>query len=319
MKYTGELAALGTATFFAIGTNLFTGAARRMGSVVLNRLRTAIGLVLLSTTLWLVHGAPWPVWATPAQVTLLALSGLVGFAFGDGWGFRSMVVLGAGRAALLSSTAPLFTVAIAWPVLGERPGPLTLLGMALTLGGIAIVLSQRDRVSGADAPAPPNPPDPALAAAPARVGHGEGSVIMGIVAGLLAGLGQAGGSVLSKLALRTGIDALSATVIRLGAAVIAIWGMAFLARDVRRSLAPLADRRTTALITGGSACGPLLGVTLSLVSLQYIPAGVAASITAFYPVLAILIASRFHGERLTPAILLGTLIAVAGVVVLFLR
>jgi len=61
------------------------------------------------------------------------------------------------------------------------------------------------------------------------------------------------------------------------------------------------------------------GVTLSLLALQHIEAGVAASITAFYPVLAILIAARFHGERLTLRIMTGALVAVAGVVVLFLR
>jgi drug/metabolite transporter (DMT)-like permease len=65
--------------------------------------------------------------------------------------------------------------------------------------------------------------------------------------------------------------------------------------------------------------GPFLGVTLSLAALQYIPAGVAASITAFYPVLTLLISSRFHGERITLRFMGGALVAVAGVVVLFLR
>ena len=44
----------------------------------------------------------------------------------------------------------------------------------------------------------------------------------------------------------------------------------------------------------------------------------AASITAIYPVLTLLLSSRFHGERLTLRTLAGALV-VAGVVVLFLR
>ena len=72
-------------------------------------------------------------------------------------------------------------------------------------------------------------------------------------------------------------------------------------------------------MAGGACCGPFLGVTLSLVALQRAEAGVVASITACYPVLAIVIASRFHGERLTARILLGALVTVAGVVVLFTR
>ena len=70
---------------------------------------------------------------------------------------------------------------------------------------------------------------------------------------------------------------------------------------------------------GGAIGGPFLGVTLSLAALQFIQAGVAASITAIYPLLTFLIAARFHGERLTARTLGGTAVAVAGVVVLFLR
>jgi len=46
---------------------------------------------------------------------------------------------------------------------------------------------------------------------------------------------------------------------------------------------------------------------------------VAASITAIYLVLTLVLSSRFHGERLTLRTMAGVLVAVAGVVVLFLR
>ena len=298
MKYAGELAALGTAVCWAAGSNFFAAAGRRMGSAVLNRLRITTAFVLLGLALWITHASPWPTWATPFQVGVLALSGLVGFVFGDGWGFRSLVILGPGRTALLSSTAPIFTAALAWPLLHETPGKLVLLGMALTLGGIAFVLYDRERLTHA---------------------HVEGSVAVGVMAGLFGAIGQAGGYVLSKLALRTGLDALSATVIRVAAATLVIWIMAFAARDTRRTLAALRDRRGAAFMTAGAVCGPFLGVTLSLTALQYIPAGVAASITAFYPVLTILIAARFHGERLTVRTVVGALVAVVGVIGLFVR
>ena len=60
----------------------------------------------------------------------------VGFVFGDGFNFKALVILGPGRGALLAGTAPLFTALLAWPVLGEHPGPLVLLGMLLTVGGV---------------------------------------------------------------------------------------------------------------------------------------------------------------------------------------
>jgi drug/metabolite transporter (DMT)-like permease len=108
-------------------------------------------------------------------------------------------------------------------------------------------------------------------------------------------------------------------VVRVSAAVVAVWVLAALGGQAARSLAALRDRRASAFMVGGAFCGPFLGVTLSLLALQYIEAGVAASITAIYPVLTLLISSRFHGERLTLRALGGTLVAVAGVIVLFLR
>ena len=255
-------------------------------------------MVMLAVTLLVLRGSPWPVWATPVQVALLASSGLVGFVFGDTWGFRALVILGPGRGALFAALAPLFTAAIAWPVLGERPGSLALLGMSLTLAGVAWVLQDQ----GSHEPH-----------------HAEGSRAMGVLGGVLGAVGQAVGLVLSKLGMRGGLDALSATVIRVTAATVGIWVLAALAREGRRTVGALRDRRATAFTAGGALAGPFLGVVLYLFAIQKVPAGVAASIVAFYPILAILIAARFQGERLTVRYLAGAVLAVAGVVVLFLR
>jgi len=282
VRFAGEFAALGTAVCWAAGSNFFAAAGRRMGSAVLNRLRITVAAVLLGTALLVMRGSPWPTWATSTQVGLLALSGLIGFVFGDTYYFRSLVILGPGRAALLASLAPLFTVLLAWPVLGEIPGPLALLGMALTLSGIFWVLWERGRREsvhgGTHRP----------------VADGSGSAAVGVVA-------------------------LSATVVRIAAAVVGVWALALVQGGAARSFEALRDRRGTLFMVGGAISGPFLGVTLSLTALKFIEAGVAASITAIYPLLTLLLASRFHGERLTLRVLGGTCVAVVGVVVLFLR
>jgi len=298
VRFAGEIAALGTAVCWAAGSNLFAAAGRRMGSLVLNRLRITVGFVLLATALWIVRGAPWPSWATSEQIGLLGVSGLIGFVFGDSFWFRSLVILGPGRASLLASTTPIFTTALGWAFLAEVPGPLALLGMSLTVGGIVWVLHERGAAVAA---------------------HVEGSAAVGVIAGLLGALGQAGGYVLSKRALTTGIDPLSATLIRVAAATVGIWVLAAIGRQVRVTVDALRDRRASAFMVGGAILGPFLGVLLSLVALQFVPAGVASSITAFYPVLAMAIAARFHGEPMTWRKLAGALVAVVGVVVLFAR
>ena len=298
MNYAGEFAALGTAVCFASASNLFATAAARMGSLTLNRLRITAAWAFLTVTMVLAHGAPWPTWATAPATLALALSGMIGFIFGDTFQFRSIVILGPGRASLLASTAPLFTTALAWPLLHQRPGPLALLGMMLTVSGTAFVMTEPSR---------------------RRKGEAVGSVAVGIASGLLGAIGQAGGYVLSKLALMTGLDPLSGTVIRVGCACVMIWIMTGAARQVSPTLAALRDRRAMLFMLGGALLGPCLGVLLSLTSLHLIEAGVAASITAVSPLFAMLIAARFHDERLTWRALVGSVIAIAGIVVLFRR
>jgi drug/metabolite transporter (DMT)-like permease len=298
MNYAGELAALGTAVCFAAASNLFATAAGTMGSLVLNRLRITAAWIFLTLTLLLVHQAVWPTWASAPATLALALSGMIGFIFGDSFAFRSLIILGPGRASLLASTAPLFTTALAWPILHQLPGHLALLGMMLTVSGTAFVFSVPSKE---------------------RHGHAEGGLAVGIASGLLGAIGQAGGYVLSKLALLTGLDPLSGTVIRVGSACVAIWIMAGMTRQVAPTLAALRNGRCTMFMLAGALLGPCLGVLLSLVSLHLIEAGVAASITAVSPLFSILIAARFHNERLTWRTLVGSAVAIAGIVVLFRR
>jgi drug/metabolite transporter (DMT)-like permease len=301
MRFAGELAALGTAACFASGANLFAAAGRRMGSHVLNRLRITTALAFLMIALHIKQGEWWPVWVTPTALVALSLSGMVGFVFGDAWNFRAMVILGPGRASLLAATAPLFTTALAWPILHQEPGPMSLAGMVLVFIGVAFAITSRSRRQAAQAD------------------HAEGSERMGVIAGLLGAFGQAGGMVLSKIGLRTGIDPLPATVVRVTAAVITIWLLTIAQRQFKSTLGALRDGKATAFMAAGAVMGPVIGVTLALTSLHYIEAGVSASITALAPLLAMLIAARFHGERLSWRAFVGAIIAVTGVVLLFRR
>jgi drug/metabolite transporter (DMT)-like permease len=301
MRYAGELAALGTAVCFGSSSNLFAAAGRRMPSHILNRLRITAAWLFLTLALALLRHALWPTWATPAALVALSLSGAVGYVFGDAWGFRSIVILGPGRASLLAATAPLFTTALAWPILHQRPAPLAYLGMLLTLGGVALAITSGSRREAAGVP------------------HAEGSERLGVLAGLLGALGQAGGTVLSKIGLRTGLDPLSATVVRIAAATLGVWLITAAQRQVRPTLAPLSDARGAAFMAAGAFIGPFLGVTLALTSLNFIEAGVSASIIALAPLVAMLLAARFHGEQLTWRAWAGALIAVTGVVILFRR
>src|SRR5262249_25721486 len=142
---------------------------------------------------------------------------------------------------------------------------------------------------------------------------------VGVRGGAVGAVGQAVGFVLSKVALRDGLDALSATVVRVTVSAACVWILAIASRDVARSLRALRHRRASAAMIGGAFFGPFLGVTLSLFAVQHTEAGVAASIAAFYPIPTILISNRVHAEHVTARTFTGAVVAIAGIVLLFLR
>jgi hypothetical protein len=139
MRFAGELAAVGTAVCWGSSSSLFTISGRRMGSLVLNRLRLTIALFLLAAALWIVRGSPWPSWVTPRELQLFAASllGVIGTLYS---GARSWVR----RAALLLSLSPVFAALQAWIFLGE---PWVRAGSRcqITLAGLATVLYSRPR------------------------------------------------------------------------------------------------------------------------------------------------------------------------------
>ena len=56
--------------------------------------------------------------------------------------------LGASQAALVSTLEPLFTIALAWNLLGERLVPIQFVGAALVLAGVVMAEIAARRVDG---------------------------------------------------------------------------------------------------------------------------------------------------------------------------
>jgi drug/metabolite transporter (DMT)-like permease len=69
---------------------------------------------------------------------------------------------------------------------------------------------------------------------------------------------------------------------------------------------------------GGVIMGPVLGVWLSLVAVQRTSVGIASTLTSLTPIFLIPISYVVFSERITRQAVLGTLIAFAGTVLLFL-
>jgi drug/metabolite transporter (DMT)-like permease len=292
----GELAALGTAVCWALGSLAFTRAGRRIGSLPLNVIRLALALAFAALAGLVLHGRALPTDATAEQWWWLGLSGFVGYFLGDLCQFRAFIEIGPRLTLLIMALAPPLTAVIDWLALGQRLGPLSALGMAITLTGVAWVLSERTP-AGAD----PGPASPRL---------------RGILLGLGGALGQAVGLVLSKRGM-VGYQPLPGAQIRMICGLVCFVALVLATAAVPRLRAGLRDRQALGYATVGALLGPFLGVSLALFALQRTSAGVAASLLSTSPIFIIPLASRLEGERVGVRGLLGAVVAVAGVVLLF--
>lgn len=296
-NYLGEIAALGTSICWTFTSIFFTLSARRVGSVIVNQARLLLAVLFLSLTHLLVAGG----WLLP-QADLyrwfwLGLSGVVGLALGDGLLFYAFVLIGARRSMLLMALAPIIGAVIAWLFLGERLSAVESIAIGLTVGGVAWVVSEREN-NGLQV-------DPR-------------QYRLGVLAGLGGAFGQALGLVLSKKGMLGDFAPLSATLMRMLVAAAVIWGLALLRGRAGRTLGALTDRQVGPAILGGAMVGPFLGVWLSLIAVQLAPVGIAATLMALSPILILLPSVWIFNERVSLQSIVGTLVAVAGVAIIFL-
>ena len=297
--YLGELAALATSACWSATATFFAIASRKIGSTHVNRLRLLFALMLLLATHWLLVGRPLP-WDAPSQAWVwFSLSGLVGFVIGDAFLFASYVAVGARLGMLMMSLAPVISTVLAAWVFGEHLTPIQLLGIAVTIAGVAwVVMDSRGS---------------------SQVAGGQRHYLTGILFGLGAAAGQAIGLILSKQGLVTGLAPLSGNVIRVTAACLAIWLIAALQRNASTTINRLrSDRTTLRPIALGSFLGPFVGVWLSLIAIQFTEIGVASTLLALPPVFMVPIGHYVFGEKIGWPSIAGTLVAILGVALLFL-
>ncbi len=296
-SHQGELAALFAAFCWTVTALNFESAGRRVGSLPVNLIRLVLAFVFLSIYGIWTRGHWIPLDADSTHWTWLLLSGIVGFVIGDLSLFRAFVLIGARLSMLLFASVPIFSALLGWVILDEHLSIWDGLGMALTVGGVSWVVLERKK--GED-------------------GRKAALPVTGILLALAGALGQAMGLILSKYGMRD-FDPFAATQIRV---VAGIFGFSILFSILGR-WKPTFDaiRNVPAMkrIVAGSFFGPFLGVSLSLMAIQYTQTGVAATIMALVPVLIIPPAILLFKENVSFRAVFGAILAVSGAAILFLQ
>ena len=310
MQYLGEIISLVVAVSWTATALLAGEATRRIGTLPANIIRMGIALILFGTTLTIVTGSPIPQFTDGKVWFWLSLSGLVGYVFGDYCLFSSYQHIGSRYGQLFMTLAPPTSAFLGWLFLNETLSFTAFIAMVVTLSGISIsVLAKGD--------------DGKL--------HSR-LPLKGILFGIGAGIGQGGGLVLSKVGLThytsiipadapAYLDTLmpfSSTMIRGITGFIGFMALLLLSGQRGNLTKGLHDRKGVIFTGLGSIFGPFIGVSLSLMAVQYTNAGIAATIMALTPALIILPHSLIYHEKVSFKEVLGTVVSLVGVAMFFL-
>lgn len=315
--YKGEFLALTVAVSWTACAMFAEVASKRLGSFGLNISRMILSLGMLAVLMYHMTGFPYPMYADGQTWMWLSLSGLVGYVLGDYCLMNCYILVGSRIGQLLMTLAPPAAAFSGLLLLGERMTGLALLGMFVTIFGIALCLSGgRKKDDEADT-------------------RREGTTrVKGVLLGIGAAMGQGVGLVLSAKGLACYAASLEAhgmmgtdfewiipfasTSMRAvtGLMGFSLWAMlsgklgevARIAHDAKGLLCTLAATVT----------GPFIGVSLSLMATLYTTTGVAQTIMATSPLLILAPSHFIFHQRVTLREVLGALVSVCGVTLFFL-
>ncbi len=291
MEQLGALAALGAAVLWTLNSVVTEKNGHGLDGGSLNFGRLALGLPLVTLLSLASGGAALPPW-TGLPTTMLLVSGVIGFALGDTFIFKSFQTIGARVTLLVFSFAPVMTALLSFAVFGERLDALDSAGVALVLAGILLVVRRR----GADRGAKAKP--------------------AGLAFALLAALGQAVGTIFSKYGLRD-IGPLPATQVRLAGGLLGMVLITALFKKWPEVKRAAASPRGRLVMLSGAVLGTLFGVLLSMFSLKMAKAAVASALQSTMPVLILPVSVLYLREKLSVRDVAGAALSVAGIAVLF--
>jgi len=295
--YIAEFSALAAALCWSFGGLLSTTPARILGAVRFNRLR----LIIVSLTL-IVMSLGRGGWQTlnAQAIWVLILSSIIGIFIGDTLLFATLKRLGPRRTGILFTTNAPFAVIIGYFFLDEILPFMTVIGCLLIMAGVFLAV---------------------LYGTKSHQKHSfemiQGSIRAGIIFGLLSALCQAISVIIARPIMATGVDALSASALRVGISALALIAFQFVNRPKDSHPAkPLTGKLF--IQTGLSGIiGMALGMTFLLFALTKSEAGLVSTLSATSPIFILPILWIATRERPAPGAWVGAILAVFGVACIF--
>lgn len=289
MLMTGVIFGVVSASIWATTSLAVKAQSTNVDTFTFNAFRMAIGALFFLFLLPFFGGWDALMGLTTTSRLALGTSILCGGVIGDSIYFWSMTQIGAARAMPLSGIFPLFTWALAVPILGEEITPWAILGTAFVIGGLFLLAPANATTQNKNA----------------RMNR------LGVIAAIIAAMMWALSTTMIKIGLADGtnIVAINSFRLPLGAIVLSLLIARFGDKNVWRGY----TRANLPLLIGISLFSVGLGSIFWILSVEYAGAARASLINAMAPLIGAPLAVVFLRERITWKIALGTCLAVLGV------
>ena len=309
MQFVGEIISLVVAVSWTVTALFAEVGSKRLGSLQMNVIRMVLSLLMLGTTLWWFTGSPVPLYADGKAWFWLSLSGFVGYLLGDYCLFNSYIWIGSRFGQLFMTLAPPTTALFGWMLLGETLAWNALLGMLVTLTGIGISVLNKGTSNKLSLKLP----------------------LKGVLFGIGAGVGQGVGLVLSKVGMThyemsipageemvADLMPFASTFIRAVTGAVGFLIVMGMQKQFHTLVTCVRDGKGMNAAVWATITGPFIGVSLSLMAVQYTEAGIASTLMALTPVFIIWPAHFFFGQKVTFKEVVGACISVIGVSLFFI-
>ncbi|WP_241974287.1 DMT family transporter [Aliidiomarina minuta] len=294
----GQLAALSAALFWALATLLYNRSSLHLSAAQLNLVKGMVACPLLLISL-LLFGHQLPLDPSSPALWLLLLSGVIGITIGDTCYFAALRRLGPWHTILLEYLAPPLAAVIAWVFLGEILTLLEIIAAFTVIAGVIFVLTEK-RMTSVEVP-----------------GQLSRS---GLAFAVTAAWCQASGLVMAFHALQSfEVNAMQAALIRLGGGTLALTAglLIFAPRLFKSTWGQVRKTRVLPLMSA-IFMGTFLAIWLQQIAIAYVTPGIAQTLLATAPLFMIAI-NMLYGRGVSARALTGTLLALLGIALLFLR
>lgn len=309
MQYLGEIISLAVAVSWTVTALFAEIGSKRLGSLQINVIRMLLSLLMLGATLWYFTGSPYPLYADGKAWFWLSMSGFVGYLLGDYCLFNSYIWIGSRFGQLFMTLAPPTAAIAGWLMLSETLSWNALLGMLVTLTGIGISVLNKGTSHKLSLKLP----------------------LKGVLFGIGAGVGQGVGLVLSKVGMNhyemsipsdetmvADLLPFASTFIRAVTGAVGFLLVMGIQKQFHTLATSVHDRKGMNAALWATITGPFIGVSLSLMAVQYTEAGVASTLMALTPVFIIWPSYFFFKQHVTFKEIVGACISVVGVSLFFI-